>query len=168
MLLADDNADMRDYARRLLSQRWTRGGGQQRRDRRWPPRASTRPDVIVTDVMMPELDGFGLLRELRADAELQTIPVICCRREPAKRRASKGWRPRPTTIWSSPSRRATCSARVDAQILKSRARAIERRHAQRLTNLFAHAPVAIAVLRGPDHVYELANEHYSSWSADGR
>jgi DNA-binding response OmpR family regulator len=35
-----------------------------------------RPDVIVTDIMMPELDGFGLLRELRADPKLQSIPVI--------------------------------------------------------------------------------------------
>src|SRR6202035_244732 len=34
------------------------------------------PDLVLTDIMMPGLDGFGLLRELRADARLRTIPVI--------------------------------------------------------------------------------------------
>ena len=35
-----------------------------------------RPDLILSDVMMPRLDGFGLLRELRNDRQLATIPVV--------------------------------------------------------------------------------------------
>src|SRR6202020_991490 len=35
-----------------------------------------KPDLVLSDVMMPGLDGFGLLRELRADPELCEIPVI--------------------------------------------------------------------------------------------
>ena len=35
-----------------------------------------RPDVILLDLMMPELDGFGVLEALRADQELQRIPVV--------------------------------------------------------------------------------------------
>ena len=34
------------------------------------------PDLILSDVMMPGLDGFGLIRELRADAALATVPVM--------------------------------------------------------------------------------------------
>ena len=34
------------------------------------------PDVILLDLMMPELDGFGLLAELQARPDLRTIPVI--------------------------------------------------------------------------------------------
>ena len=35
-----------------------------------------RPDLILCDVMMPELDGFGVLQELQADAALAPIPFI--------------------------------------------------------------------------------------------
>jgi DNA-binding NarL/FixJ family response regulator len=35
-----------------------------------------RPDLILCDVMMPELDGYGVLRALQADAELALIPFI--------------------------------------------------------------------------------------------
>src|SRR5262249_59496586 len=34
------------------------------------------PDLVLADVMMPELDGFGLLRELRADPRTRTVPVV--------------------------------------------------------------------------------------------
>ena len=33
-------------------------------------------DLVVTDVMMPELDGLGLLKEIRADALLRSTPVV--------------------------------------------------------------------------------------------
>ena len=35
-----------------------------------------KPDLIILDLMMPELDGFGVLDELKADSETETIPVI--------------------------------------------------------------------------------------------
>jgi CheY-like chemotaxis protein len=35
-----------------------------------------RPDVILLDLMMPRLDGFGVIERLRADPELHNIPVI--------------------------------------------------------------------------------------------
>ena len=35
-----------------------------------------RPDVIVSDILMPELDGFGLIRELERDPALADVPVI--------------------------------------------------------------------------------------------
>ena len=75
ILLADDNADMRTYIRRLLGDNYeveaVSNGVQALAGARQHP-----PDLILTDVMMPELDGFGLLKELRADDATRTIPVI--------------------------------------------------------------------------------------------
>jgi PAS domain S-box-containing protein len=75
ILWADDNADMRAYVGRLLGGRFdvvAVPDGQAALD---AARAS-KPDLVLSDVMMPRLDGFGLLRELRADPELCEIPVI--------------------------------------------------------------------------------------------
>lgn len=38
--------------------------------------AQEHPDLILLDVMMPEMDGFEVCRQLRQDAEFQTVPII--------------------------------------------------------------------------------------------
>jgi signal transduction histidine kinase len=75
VLLADDNADMREYLARLLGQYWsvvtaTNGAEALEVARR------RRPDLILSDVMMPKLDGFDLLRALRAEEATQDVPFI--------------------------------------------------------------------------------------------
>ena len=75
VLLADDNADMRDYLCRLLASTYdvtAAAGGEEA----LAAAQRRRPDLILTDVMMPGLDGFGLLEKLRADPELGSVPVI--------------------------------------------------------------------------------------------
>ena len=44
--------------------------------RRWKLPCPIRPTLILSDIMMPRLDGFGLLGKLRAEAVTRTIPVI--------------------------------------------------------------------------------------------
>src|SRR6478672_10390889 len=75
VLVVDDNADMRGYLSRLLSQHYevetvTNGRVALARVDADPP------DLVLTDVMMPEIDGFGLLCELRGRPETKTLPVI--------------------------------------------------------------------------------------------
>ena len=75
ILLADDNADMREYVKRLLGERYqvaTVSNGEEA----LAAAVAEPPDLILSDVMMPGLDGFGLLKELRARAETRTVPVI--------------------------------------------------------------------------------------------
>ncbi|MCY7313460.1 MAG: response regulator, partial [Pseudoxanthomonas sp.] len=75
ILLADDNADMREYLSRLLGGRYavqavSDGEAALAAARRDPP------DLVLTDVMMPRLDGLGLLAQLRADPATSSLPVI--------------------------------------------------------------------------------------------
>ena len=75
ILVADDNADMREYLRRLLSPHWSTTlapDGRAALD----AALSSPPDLILSDVMMPEMDGVALLHALRADARTKTTPVI--------------------------------------------------------------------------------------------
>jgi signal transduction histidine kinase len=75
IVVADDNSDMREYLRRLLAERWdvvTVPDGMAAVE---ACRAS-RPDLVLSDVMMPNLDGFGLLRAMRADPALASIPIV--------------------------------------------------------------------------------------------
>ncbi|EEF59685.1 ATP-binding protein [Pedosphaera parvula] len=75
ILLADDNADMRDYVMRLLK-------GSYRVEAVADGEAALKaalkhpPDLILSDIMMPRLDGFGLLREVRNNPSTRLIPVI--------------------------------------------------------------------------------------------
>ncbi len=75
VLVADDNLDMRQYVTRLLSDRYcvqaVADGAAALAAARMQP-----PDLVLTDVMMPRLDGFGLLRELRADPRTRGLPVV--------------------------------------------------------------------------------------------
>ncbi|MGB8831977.1 MAG: ATP-binding protein, partial [Candidatus Sulfotelmatobacter sp.] len=75
ILLADDNADMRDYVRRLLAEHYEVLAVPDGLAALAAARGKS-PSLVLTDIMMPGLDGFGLLRELRADPTTQNIPVI--------------------------------------------------------------------------------------------
>jgi PAS domain S-box-containing protein len=75
VLVVDDNADMRRYLVRLLAERYDVKAVSNGHAALQSARERT-PDLILTDVMMPELDGFALLRELRTDIKTSTIPII--------------------------------------------------------------------------------------------
>jgi CheY-like chemotaxis protein/anti-sigma regulatory factor (Ser/Thr protein kinase) len=75
VLVVDDNADMRAYLTRLLGPHWTvrtTANGEEALE----AVAEQAPDLVLTDVMMPVVDGFELLRRLRADPGTHDIPVI--------------------------------------------------------------------------------------------
>lgn len=75
ILIADDSAELRDYLARLLGARWsvhTVADGE-------AALAALRRqhfDLVLSDVVMPRLDGYGLLHALRADPLLGATPLI--------------------------------------------------------------------------------------------
>jgi PAS domain S-box-containing protein len=76
LLVVDDNADLREYMSRIL-----RAAGHDVRlaadgEAALDAARADPPDLVLSDVMMPRLDGFGLLRELRADPLLRDTPVL--------------------------------------------------------------------------------------------
>jgi PAS domain S-box-containing protein len=75
VLVVDDNADMREYLKRLIAPHYevrtaADGAAALSEVRR------QRPDLLLSDVMMPRLDGFGLVREIRADPSLADLPIV--------------------------------------------------------------------------------------------
>jgi signal transduction histidine kinase/DNA-binding response OmpR family regulator len=75
ILVADDNADMRAYVRRLLAaycevEAVPDGQAAIEAILKRPP------DLVLSDVMMPRLDGLGLLRSIRSDPALADLPVV--------------------------------------------------------------------------------------------
>ncbi|MGH8191162.1 MAG: GAF domain-containing protein, partial [Rhodanobacteraceae bacterium] len=75
ILVADDNLDMRNYVCRLLARV---GAVEAVPDGQAALEAirRQRPDLVLTDVMMPRLDGFQLLEAIRSDPTLRDLPVI--------------------------------------------------------------------------------------------
>ena len=75
VLLADDNRDMREYVQRLLARKYDVTAAADGQEALAAARENP-PDLVLTDVMMPRMDGFGLLRALRAESAMAAIPVI--------------------------------------------------------------------------------------------
>jgi signal transduction histidine kinase len=75
VLLVDDNADMRRYVARLLGEVYDVVAVADGQVALESARAAP-PDLVLSDVMMPRLDGFGLVRALRADERTRTLPII--------------------------------------------------------------------------------------------
>ena len=90
VLVADDNADMRAHLERVLSTRWRTVlviDGQEALE----SARKLRPDIVVTDVMMPRLNGFELVTALRADPALAATPVLMLSARAGSEAVSEGF-----------------------------------------------------------------------------
>ena len=166
IVVADDSADMRDYISRLLSARWRVEAVANGRDA-LDAITRERANLVITDLMMPELDGLGLLRALRDDPQMRHVPVLVLSARAGEEARIEGLEAGASDYLVKPFSARELVARVEAQLLRARVRDVEEAHARRLTSIFAQAPVAIAILRGPEHVFELTNPSYME-VVDGR
>jgi len=161
VLVADDNADMRDYLARLLGQHWQvslAANGVEA----FEAARRERPDLIVSDVMMPLLDGFGLIARLRADPELAETPVLLVSARAGEEARIEGLEAGANDYLVKPFAARELLTRIDSQLMRARMRAVERDAAARMAAIFRQVPAAIAILRGPEHVYELVNDSYTA------
>jgi len=80
VLLAEDDQDIRDVVQEVLEERGydviPARTGRQALDFLSLEDASTRPDVVILDLMMPIVTGWQVLEEMKARPDLEKIPVI--------------------------------------------------------------------------------------------
>jgi PAS domain S-box-containing protein len=121
VLVADDNADMRLYIRRLLGQACevravTDGEAALRQIRQ------RRPSLVLADVMMPRMDGFQLLEAIRADKNLQDLPVILLSARAGEESRVEGLKAGATDYLVKPFSARELIARVSANLELARVR----------------------------------------------
>ena len=75
MLLVDDNADVRYFVKSHFSSGYQvleAGNGLEG----WETALKTIPDIIISDVMMPDMDGFEFCRKIKKDERTSHIPIL--------------------------------------------------------------------------------------------
>jgi signal transduction histidine kinase/ActR/RegA family two-component response regulator len=153
IVLADDNADMRAYMQRLLSDQFEVEAVANGLLALQAVHART-PDLVLTDVMMPELNGFQLLQALKTDPGTARIPVIMISARAGEEAVIEGVQAGADDYLVKPFSARELLARVTTQIKTARTRYETE---ERLYDLFQQAPAAVVILRGPTYVVELAN-----------
>jgi PAS domain S-box-containing protein len=128
IVLADDNADMRDYVRRILSEFYAveavADGAAALDAIRGAP-----TDLVLADVMMPRLDGFGLLRALRSEPATQTLPVLLLSARAGNEASIEGFERGADDYLVKPFSTRELLARVASHLTMSRLRNEVRSHA---------------------------------------
>lgn len=158
VLLADDNHDMRQHIERLLSRHYTVievSNGEEA----YEQTLRHRPDLILSDIMMPVLDGFGLLRKIRHDADVRNTPVIFLSARAGEEAVVEGLNAGADDYLIKPFSSKELLAKISSQIKISKSRADAE---IKLRRLFNQAPVAIAIFSRDNFIAELANEFYLS------
>ena len=170
IVLADDNADMRDYVRRLL-------GSQYRvlavSDGIYALEAARRlhPTLVLADVMMPRLDGFGMLHAIRNDPELRGIPIILLSARAGEESEVEGleagaddYLVKPFTARELLARVAThvrmAKLRRESEEREARLRAAAELERGRLQDMLTQVPAVIGLMEGPEHRWTYVNEQF--------
>ena len=121
VLVADDNADMRRYVSRLLSAFFQVEAVTNGREALAALQRTTA-DLVITDVMMPELDGFGLLRSMKASDAFREVPVILVSARSGEESRIQGLEAGADDYLTKPFSARELVARVRSQIALTQAR----------------------------------------------
>ena len=166
VLVIEDNADMNRFVAQCLAAEYevvTAFDGQQGLERA----LAVRPDLIVSDIMMPVVSGEQMVYALRRHPEMEGTPILLLSakadEELKNRLLSDGAQDFVTKPFTERDLLVRARNLVETKRLREVAQtAANRLGAQNkhLGELFEQAPGFMAVLRGPDHVFELANAAY--------
>lgn len=90
ILIIDDNENIRENTAEILSLGGYRTITAENGKKGVEAALSERPDLIVCDIMMPELDGYGVLHLLRKNPDTENIPLIFLTAKAERRDLRKG------------------------------------------------------------------------------
>ncbi|QBD74965.1 PAS domain S-box protein [Ktedonosporobacter rubrisoli] len=159
LLVVDDNADMRAYLQRLLHVTYQVELAADGKAALALAR-ETLPDLIISDVMLPEMDGFAMLKALRADPLTARIPVLLLSARAGEEATLEGLAAGAEDYLVKPFSARELLARVAARLDIASLRREAEQARERLYALLMQAPAIICLLRGETHIYELANPLY--------
>jgi PAS domain S-box-containing protein len=154
VLVVDDNADMLAYVKQLLEARFnvlTAKHGKQALEKM----TGQVPDLVLSDIMMPEMDGYQLLKTLKEHSVTRNIPVILLSARAGEESKVEGIDAGADDYLIKPFSARELLARVRSHI---KIRKIQQTAEQRIRQLFRQAPVAIMIFRGPNFIIELIND----------
>jgi PAS domain S-box-containing protein len=170
VLLAEDNRDMREYVSRLLQPRFQIATATNGREALEKVR-TFHPDLVLSDVMMPEMDGFQLLAALRGNAETSSIPVILLSARAGEEAQVEGIQAGADDYLVKPFTARELIARVEthARLAGVRRQGAEREghllaaaelERKRLREVLHQAPAGMGLLHGPEHRWIFINDLY--------
>ena len=177
IVLADDNADMRDYLKRLLSPYYEVEAVSDGRAALAAIRQQV-PDLLLTDVMMPEMDGFELLRLLRhppagsplqAELKARDLPIILLSARAGEEARIEGLEAGADDYLTKPFSARELLARVEATLKLSQLRqeALQREQALRSTSEAAKQQAEFAYRR-IDQLLERMSDAFVALDRDWR
>jgi PAS domain S-box-containing protein len=162
ILVADDNADMRLYLKDLLNSNFdvhlVKDGAEALNQI-----SKQLPDLILADVMMPKLDGFGLLKAIRADSKFQNIPFLLLSARAGEESRIEGLERGADEYLVKPFSARELLARVTSQLKLAQARREVETERSTLHDFFMQAPVPLVIFSGPEHEFKLANPPYNEF-----
>ncbi len=148
LLVVEDNPEMRAYVSNSLRKHYRVVTAE---DGQYGVEAARkhRPDMIVSDVMMPRLDGFGMVEELRKDKTFENTPILMLTARTGSESVVKGLSLGAVDYVNKPFKLIELEARIAAQLRASMAeKALDERESRlvaigQMTGTIAHD------LRGP-------------------
>jgi PAS domain S-box-containing protein len=158
ILLVDDNADMRAYVSRLLS---TRVEVHAVADGQAAIEAirDCKHDLVLADVMMPRLDGLGLVRAIRTDPALADVPVILLSARADEQARLEGLNAGADDYLTKPFNAHELVARVCANLKLAKMRRVATRDLHyrkaQFETLFNQAPLGIYVVDSDFRIREV-------------
>jgi PAS domain S-box-containing protein len=154
VLVVDDNADMRLHIQSILEKDYrvvTAVNGLEALHKI----KEENPSIVVSDIMMPIMDGTQLLKEVKQNKDTENLPVILLTARAGEESRIEGYKIGADDYLVKPFSSRELLARIDGQL-----KITKKRHAaeHQLHSLFEQAPSAIVIFKGPDAIFELANK----------